>query len=56
MVGVHTRMLQSFNHCYKCVKTVHFQKDCPGDGDEENIEPQQRLLEQLPIPWRLRLL
>ena len=33
------RRLQSFNHCYKCGKTGHFWKDCPGEGDEENVEP-----------------
>ena len=32
-----------FNHCYKCGKTGHFQKDCPGDGDEKNIEPQHKI-------------
>ena len=38
------RRSQSFNHCYKCSKTGHFQKDCPGDGDEENIEPQHGII------------
>ena len=35
---------QSFNHCYKCGKTGHFQKDCPGDGDKENVEPQDKII------------
>ena len=48
------RRSQSFDHCYKCGKTGYFQKDCPGDGDEENIEPHIKSLEHLPIPWRLR--
>ena len=38
------RRSQTFNHCYKCGKTSHFQKDCPGDGDEENIEPQHKII------------
>ena len=38
------RKSQSFNHCYKCGKIGHFQKDCPGDGDEENIEPQHKII------------
>ena len=38
------RRSQSFNHCYKCRKTGHFQKDCPGDGDEENVEPQHKII------------
>ena len=25
-------------------KRPHFQKDCPGDGDEENIEPQHKII------------
>ena len=37
------RKFKSFNHCYKCGKTGHFQKDCPGEGDEENIEPQHKI-------------
>ena len=36
------RRSQSFNHCYKCGKIRPFQKDCLGDGDEENIEPQHK--------------
>ena len=35
---------QTFNHCYKCGKTRHFQKDCPGDGDEENVDPQHKII------------
>ena len=38
------RRTQTFNHCYKCSKTRHFQKDCPGDGDEENMEPQHKII------------
>ena len=38
------RRSQSFNHCYKCGKIGHFQKDCLGDGDEENIEPQHKII------------
>ena len=37
------RRSQSFNHCYKCGKTGHFQKDCLG-GDEENVEPQHKII------------
>ena len=38
------RRSQTFNHCYKCSKTGHFQKDCPGYGDEENTEPQHKII------------
>ena len=38
------RRSQTFNHCYKCSKTGHFQKDCPGDGDEENTEPPHKII------------
>ena len=38
------RRTQSFNHCYKCGKTGHFQKDCPGDEAEENKEPQHKII------------
>ena len=38
------RRSQTFNHCYKCGSTGHFQKDCPGDGDEENLEPQHKII------------
>ena len=38
------RRSQTFNHCYKCGKTGHFQKDCPGDGNEENTEPQHKII------------
>ena len=38
------RKSQSFNHCYKYSKIGHFQKDCLGDGDEENIEPQHKII------------
>ena len=38
------RRSQTFNHCYKCGKIGHFQKDCPGDGDEENMEPQHKIM------------
>ena len=38
------RRSQTFNHCYKCGKTGHFQKDCPGDGDEENVEPLHKVI------------
>ena len=38
------RRSQTFNHCYKCSKTGHFQKDCPGDGDDENMEPQHKII------------
>ena len=42
--NVTPRRPQTFNHCYKCSKTGHFQKDCPGDGDEENVEPQHKII------------
>ena len=42
--NVTPRRSQTFNHSYKCGKTGHFQKDCPGDGDEENIEPQHKII------------
>ena len=42
--NVTPRRSQTFNHCYKCGKTLHFQKDCPGDGDEEDVEPQHKLI------------
>ena len=42
--NVTPRRSQTFNHCYKCSKTEHFQKDCPGDGDEENTEPQHKII------------
>ena len=38
------RRSQTFSHCYKCGKTGHFQKDCLGDGDEENMEPQHKII------------
>ena len=42
--NVTPRRSQIFFHCYKCGKTGHFQKDCPGDGDEENTEPQHKII------------
>ena len=42
--NVTPRRSQAFNHCYKCGKTGHFQKDCPGDGDDENVEPQHKII------------
>ena len=38
------RRSQTFNRCYKCHKTGHFQKDCPGDSDEENVEPPHKII------------
>ena len=38
------KRLQPFNPCYKCGKTGHFQKNCPGNGDEENMEPQHKII------------
>ena len=38
------RRSQTFNPCYKCGKTGHFQKDFPGDGDEKNMEPQHKII------------
>ena len=42
--NVAPRRHQTFNHCYECGKTRHFQKDCSGDDDKENVEPQHKII------------
>ena len=41
---VSTSNKNATNHCYKCSKTGHFQKDCNGNSDEENLEPQHKII------------